>query len=106
MKDYITIVCEEQIPVSGIVDDIMHIVLAKSLLNFKRFKGVMGTGEMMTITRLIESVSEIEIHKYLDDMPALIEGILNGDISLRMQRIDFESIRQWKNAQDEVLRAL
>ncbi|GEM_PF-2545701 len=111
LEDFIAVILETDIPTDGVVDNVMHIVLAKSLLNYERFrKGDYGAefsreAEM----RLVDFLKTLVIDPTAMDLkkdPDVINKILNGDIILRIRPIDFGEIKEWKAAQDAVLKAL
>lgn len=112
--DRITIIKESEMPANGVVDEVMHVVLGKGLLNAQRLrKGDFGLGETLdpaATDRLIKFLATIAV-----DLPTLADGrlepgiidkILDGIASLKMRPIDFTEIKEWKVAQDEVLRSL
>ena len=109
LEDYITIILVGDVPESGVIDNVMHIVLAKALLNYERID-VADYGEeaLGRLARLIGTLvdKDDEFIALSRDPEKLIEKIINGGIILRVKRIDFKEIQEWKAMQDEVLRAL
>ncbi|MBD3380282.1 MAG: protein kinase [Candidatus Omnitrophica bacterium] len=105
----------DSIPENGVIDNVMHIVLAKALLNKERFRKDWQRAEMSdesnrTILRLLEAMMEpgamrelIDKYGYSED---LINSILDGNAELRIRRIDFQDIVEWKKTQDAILRSL
>jgi hypothetical protein len=116
IKDLITIVSEAEIPEDGVIDDVMHIVLAKALLNYERYQkgdfgkdSRMGREEMDRLYKFLQTLvrpGTIDFNAYAADPAALINKLLSSDIMLRIMKIDFSEIKDWKAAQDEVLRSL
>ncbi|MBD3425871.1 MAG: protein kinase [Candidatus Omnitrophica bacterium] len=96
------------IPDDGAVDEVMHVVLGKALLNYERFKQTdLFTPEaekrlVALIKALVTDPSAID----LDKDPDILDKILDGLVELRIRPVDYEQIRDWKAAQDEILRSL
>ncbi|MFH1790594.1 MAG: hypothetical protein ABH885_01235 [Candidatus Omnitrophota bacterium] len=98
----------------GLIDETMHIVWGKGLLNFERQSMVRPESELVPIgenlMRFLEAFvtnfDELAL-KYGEANPILIlKHIIDGSEILRIRRIDWESIREWKAHYDEVMRAL
>jgi len=106
-----TIIEIEEIPANGVIDEVMHIILGKGLLNYERYRqGDYGTAELdreaklrlaSFIRTLVSNPQAIDF----DQDPDIINKILQGLIALRIKPIDFKDIQQWKKEQDEILRA-
>lgn len=115
-QDRITIIPEEDIPADGTIDTVMHIVLAKALLNYKRFdakefgsRAKLSPESIDKIIKLLNAMIEpgtIDFTQYKGKERDLINSILAGDIAIKIKKIDFQDIIDWKEAQDEVLRSL
>ena len=116
IKDLITVVTVENIPENGMIDNVMHIILSKGLLNYERFeKGVFGEGtrqgseELKHLVDFLETLVEpgsIDFAKYAGNPRELINSILTGSIALRIRAIDFTDIEDWKDAREAVLISL
>ena len=112
-KSRFTVVKEENIPQSGLIDEVMHIILAKGLLNYQRYENdEYGQGTRLSdqakrqladfIKTLIANPEAIDF----DQDPGIINKILNGSINLRIRPIDFKEAQAWKKMQDAVLKSL
>jgi hypothetical protein len=102
----VSVVGEENIPSSGVIDNVMHIVLGKGLLNYSRYNKDMTVDSKKTLENLIKSlVSDPEAIDLVKN-PDVINDILNGSLSLKIKPIDFKEIGEWKKMQDAVLTAL
>ena len=110
LSEFITVVIESDIPSNGMIDNVMHIVLAKALLNYRRFDaGTYSRAAAERVLGLVGSVIEpgsIDLAKYTKDPEQLIKDIINGLVILRIRKIDFTELQEWKRTQDAVLRAL
>ncbi|MFH1797895.1 MAG: hypothetical protein ABH844_00900 [Candidatus Omnitrophota bacterium] len=113
LKNSITIIRQTDIPEDGVIDNVMHIVLGKAFLNYERFRknedGTEAVFSQEARTRLVLFIKSLILNP--DDIdikkaPEVITKILDGVFALRMRPIDYTEIQDWKNAQDEVLRAL
>ena len=113
IKEHITIISEGNIPEDGIIDEVMHVILAKALLNYERFRqGDYGDGVSLSreaairlesfIKALVDNPGDIDIEKD----PGVINRILDGEFRLRIRRLDFQDIIEWKHQQDSVLVSL
>ena len=113
LREHITVIAEENIPDTGIIDEVMHIVLAKALLNYERFRkgdyGKYASYNEEALMRLenflkilVDNPERIDIKKD----PEIINKIIDGIVSLKIRRIDFSEITQWKDQQDAVLVSL
>jgi hypothetical protein len=91
----------------------MHVILAKALLNYERFRqGDYGDGVSLSreaairlesfIKALVDNPGDIDIEKD----PGVINRILDGEFRLRIRRLDFQDIIEWKHQQDSVLVSL
>ncbi len=110
LKDRIVIVQEGNIPDDGVVDNVMHIVLGKALLNYDRigeanFDPEAATRLVSFMGTLVEPGS-IDFDAYKDAPKEMLNDIINGVLTLKIKKIDFAEIQDWKRAQNEVLRAL
>ncbi|MFH1877286.1 MAG: hypothetical protein ABH883_00560 [Candidatus Omnitrophota bacterium] len=106
-KPYVTIINEQDIPDNGIIDNVMHIVLAKAFLNYQRFKdkdfdSAAGTNLVDLLKTLVQPGSI----DFAESPRDILDKILNGIISLRVMPIDFTEIREYKDSQDAILRSL
>jgi len=110
LAEFITVVIESDIPANGMIDNVMHIVLAKALLNYQRFeKGTYSRAAADRVLGLVGTVTEpgsIDLAKYGENPEQLIKDIINGLVILRIRKIDFTELQEWKRTQDAVLRAL
>ena len=109
--DRITVLREGGIPDDGAVDEVMHVVLGKALLNYERFRkgdyeDVFGTESQKRLADLLKAMVMDPAAIDLVKDPAIIDKILDGIVELKIRAIDYEEIRDWKAAQDEILRSL
>lgn len=109
LAERITVIKEDNMPADGVVDEVMHVVLGKGLLNAERFrKGEFGADVRMdneAKVRLLKLLNTLAAGGLPDD-PALIDRILDGLAAVQIRPVDFTEITDWKAAQDEVLRSL
>lgn len=102
----VSVIGETGIPSSGMIDNIMHIVLGKGLLNYSRQGEKKDTDFEKRLEDLIKLlVSDPEAIDMVKD-PGVINNILNGLVPLRIKPIDFKEIEEWKKMQDAVLMSL
>lgn len=102
----VSVVGEENIPENGMIDNVMHVVLGKGLLNYSRHSGDMTMDSKRLLVDLIKSlVSDPEAIDLARD-PDIVNNILNGSVPLRIRPIDFKEISEWKKSQDAVLVSL
>lgn len=105
----ITIISQAAMPENGVVDEIMHVVAGKGLLNAQRFRaeefGKDSKLEGAARNNLIAFLRSLDPNLPKDD-PNIIEKILDGLQSIRITPVDYKEIQEWKAAQDEVLRSL
>jgi serine/threonine protein kinase len=113
LADRFNIVREEGVPENGMVDEVMHVILGKSLLNYERFRkgdygeeARFGKDAEIRLERFLRTLVADPASVDLGEDAALIARILDGAMSLDMAPVDYEEIREWKTAQDEVLRAM
>ncbi|KJJ86027.1 hypothetical protein OMAG_000094 [Candidatus Omnitrophus magneticus] len=116
IKEYITVISEDGIPVNGIIDNPMHIILGKGLLNYERYrKGDFGKSARysesaaLNLAGLIEHLSEPDAIKFSDfaNNPAkLIEALINGSLAIKIRKIDFEKIRDMEKSMEMVMKSL
>jgi serine/threonine protein kinase len=109
--DRITVLREGGIPDDGAVDEVMHVVLGKALLNYERFRkgdyeDVFGAESQKRLADLLKAMVMDPAAIDLAKDPKIIDKILDGIIELKIRAIDYEEIRDWKAAQDEILRSL
>ena len=93
---------DKSIPENGIVDTVMHIVLAKGLLNYERYKEKMEPEAKDRIVELIK----VLVANPGEITPAILDDLLKGIKYLSIKPVDFKDIEQWKKAQDQMLRSL
>ncbi len=110
-EDRISIIKEGNIAPNGMVDEVMHVVSGKALLNYERFRkgdypGEFGDAARLRLANFLKTLVEDPAAIDLASDPDIINKILDGIAVLTMKRIDYEEIQEWKNAQDEVLRSL
>ena len=97
------------------VDEVRVVAVASAILNDKRLREDFG----LTPQDLIESrMSFLTAFNASGILDANLEGITaegledimqrlyTGDIALRITRVNWEEIRDWENAQEEILRSL
>jgi len=98
----------------GFTDEITHIVWAKGVLNYaRRLESDISNGDLYTIAgslvhllaSFVENIDEI-IDECGQDPTAIIQHVLEGLVILRIRKINWGSIREWKEQQEQVLRAL
>ncbi|MCX5677849.1 MAG: hypothetical protein NTY76_01950 [Candidatus Omnitrophica bacterium] len=106
LTDLVSVVGEENIPDSGIIDNVMHIVLGKGLLNYGRYGKDMTPDSKRLLVDLIKSLVSNPGAIDLVNDPNIVNNILNGLFPLRIKPIDFKEIEEWKEMQDAVLTAL
>ncbi|MGD2278505.1 MAG: hypothetical protein PVH45_00240 [Candidatus Omnitrophota bacterium] len=107
VRDMIVVIKENGIPDSGFIDEVMHVVLGKDLLNYNRYENVLDDKAIERLSRFIDSLIDPSLSEQLaSDPKGFIEGLMKGVIALRLRPIDYEGIRQWKESQDEILRSL
>jgi hypothetical protein len=111
LADRISIIKEANIASNGMVDEVMHVVSGKALLNYERFRkgdypGEFGDAAKLRLADFLKTLVEDPAAIDLAADPDIINKILDGIAVLTMRRIDYEEIREWKAAQDEVLRSL
>jgi hypothetical protein len=110
-SDKVTVLREGGIPDDGAVDEVMHVVLGKALLNYERFRkgdyeDVFGPEAQRRLADLIKAIVMDPGTIDLVKDPRIIDKILDGIVELKIRAIDYEEIRDWKSAQDEILRSL
>ncbi|MDP8299278.1 MAG: hypothetical protein P9L88_05190 [Candidatus Tantalella remota] len=110
LKDHIVIVQEGNIPDDGVVDNVMHIVLGKALLNYNRIGEANfdeeAANRLVSFMGTLVEPGSIDFDAYKDAPKEMLNDIVNGVLTLKIKKIDFAEIQDWKRAQDEVLRAL
>jgi hypothetical protein len=107
----ISVIKEANIADNGMVDEVMHVVSGKALQNYERFRkgdypGEFGDAAKLRLANFLKTLVEDPAAIDLASDPDIINKILDGIAVLTMKRIDYEEIREWKSAQDEVLRSL
>ncbi len=110
-SDKVTVLREGGIPDDGAVDEVMHVVLGKALLNYERFRkgdyeDVFGPEAQRRLADLIKAIVMDPATIDLVKDPKIIDKILDGIVELKIRAIDYEEIRDWKEAEDAVRRSL
>jgi len=103
MRSNITLI-KETLPDSGLIDEVMHVVLGKALLNYQRNKINDEAKRKLLdfIKTLVSNPNEIDFDNDRD----IINKILNGELLLKIVPKDFKDIQDYKDHNDEVLRSL
>ncbi|MBF0216582.1 MAG: AAA family ATPase, partial [Candidatus Omnitrophica bacterium] len=101
-KDDITVIYGDYAP-GAFIDIVSHIILAKALLNYTRYKKGVYKGEMdpEAMTRLIEYMKVLVSDKE-KVTAAYIDSLLNNTAILEMKKLDLNEITQIEAAQREL----
>lgn len=104
LAEQINIIEGSEMPETGLLDEMMHIVAGKRLLEVDRDrKGIvkMGVEEKMRVVDYLRTLDP-NIPASIDSL----EKILNGELAVKIQAVDFNEITEWRESQDAVLRSL
>ncbi len=92
-------VVQENIAEGETYDEVLHVVLGIGLIDYSKSASLEMAGMVKNLlSAMVEDASSLEGM----DLKRLLEGI----VLLRLKKMDYGEIRDWKDAQDEVLRAL
>ena len=103
LKDQIAGAIKEDIDIEQRQDVTLHVILGLGLMDYVKT----GREELLLNIKELLGVMVDNIDEIKDLTPQdVLEKLLNGGILLRIRRIDYEEIRDWKEAEDAVRRSL
>lgn len=110
LADKIALVKEDAIPDNGMIEEVDHVVAGKVLLNYQRYDDgdlTESRANILEIRRRAADYLKLIVSDPDRITPEAVDLILKGELSLNIIKpVDYENIREWKEAQDQVLRSL
>ncbi|MFH1790709.1 MAG: hypothetical protein ABH885_01830, partial [Candidatus Omnitrophota bacterium] len=110
------VIGSDEMRAGDLVDEVKVLTVGSALLNFARLQRDFNLPEDslapigMRILEFLGSNGIIDAEDFAKmtgpQITALLNAIMTGAKSLRISKIRWEDLKDWKNAQDEVLRAL
>jgi serine/threonine protein kinase/uncharacterized SAM-binding protein YcdF (DUF218 family)/SAM-dependent methyltransferase/GNAT superfamily N-acetyltransferase/predicted MPP superfamily phosphohydrolase len=94
---------QEDVPEGAIIDEVMHVVLGLGILDYVRSNYAPEydkTRLLKLIEQMVADPANIELLK------KDFNNIFKAAFALKIKKIDFKEIQDWKHAQDQVLRSL
>jgi hypothetical protein len=94
----------ETVPDNVLIDEVMHIVLGKGLLNYQRYQNTLESPEVEE--RLLNFIRMLVANPGEITPDVLKDFLHNRMMLLKIKPVNFEDIEKWKRAQDQMLRSL